>query len=286
MPSAYHRNRFLLLCGLIVALVWFWLIGKWFDIPAYEGFNISLLQQLHPVVAVLVVLIAIWVCTAVCTVIAGTVRADAGLCCTCMGLIALSVRGGPMRYVLLGASGKSVYYVLCAEIILLFAAVAVASRIVRLMLGMGMARLEDDFVADEEPIDQKLIATATHLCATATLVLLLCRTDNRVQCLAAVFVSSLLASMIAVMTAPTRPAFWYWISPMFVGLLGYVWASFSPETLAIGQPGGYFAALARPLPLHYASTGVGGAMLGYWMARSWHRSRELAEQEESAAQTA
>jgi hypothetical protein len=135
-------------------------------------------------------------------------------------------------------------------------------------------------------MDQKLIATATHLCATATLLLLLCRSDNRVQCMAAVFVASLLASMIAVMTATTRPSVWYWISPMFVGLLGYLVGSFSPDSLAIGQAGGYFAPLARPLPIHYASTGVAGAMLGYWFARSWHRSRALAEKEEAAAQGA
>jgi hypothetical protein len=286
MPSAYHRNRFLLLCGVIAALLWFWLVGKWFDIPAYRGFNISLLRQPHPLVVVPVVLIAIGICTVVCTLIAGSVRADAGVFCTAIGLMALALRGGAMRDVLLGTSSRGVYYGLCAEIVLLFAALAVASRIARVMLGMGLARLEDDFMTDQEPLDQKLIALATHFCATGTLLLLLCRSDNKVQCLACTFAASFLASLIAVMSAATRPAIWYWASPMFVGLLGYIVASFSPDTLAIGQTGGYFAPLARPLPLHYASTGVGGAMLGYWVARAWHRSRETAEKEEAATQGA
>jgi hypothetical protein len=120
MSSSYHRNRFLLLCGVIVALLWFWLVGKWFDIPSYRGFDMSLLRQPHPLVVVLVVIVAILVCTAVCTLIAGTVRSDAGLFCTALGLIALAMRGGAMRNVLLGAPGRGVYYVLCAEIVMLF----------------------------------------------------------------------------------------------------------------------------------------------------------------------
>jgi hypothetical protein len=289
MPSSYHRNRFLLLCGVVVALVWFWLIGKWFGIPIHPGFEISLLRQPHALVVVPVVIVAILICAVVCTLIAGTVRSDAGLFCTALGLIALAMRGGSMRNVLLGASGSGVYFTLCAELLLLFGTMFVASKVIRQIVGMGFARLEDDFVAGDEPIDQKLIATATQLCATATLLLLLCRSDNRVQCLASVFVASLLASLIAVMTAPTRPAMWYWLGPMFVGLLGYLWPCVSSDaraSMVIGQAGGYFAALGRPLPLHYASAGVGGAMLGYWFARSWHRSRELAEKEETATQAA
>jgi hypothetical protein len=160
---------------------------------------------------------------------------------------------------------------LALELALLFIVLAGGLLIVRRMAKMGLARVEDDFRPDDSPLDQKLIATATHACAMATLVLILCRTDHKAQCVASVGVSALLASLIAGMVAPVRPAFWYWISPLFVGLLGYIWASLAPQDLPIGRPGGYFQALARPVPLDYASVGVAGAMLGYWVSRAWQR---------------
>ena len=42
----------------------------------------------------------------------------------------------------------------------------------------------------------------------------------------------------------------------------------------LGIVGGMVPPLARPLPLDYASMGPAGAMLGYWVSRSWHLERE------------
>ena len=285
MNSRYHRNRVLLLCGFIVALVIFWFVGDRFSIPTYKGFGGSVAQ---PISSFIVVALTTWIVTAICTIIAGSVRADAGLCCAALGLMSLSIRGGPIRYALFDAA-PSAFYRLAIELVILFAILGGAQLVVAQMVKLGLAHSEDDFTPDDQPLDQRLIATAAHACATATLLLLLCRTDHKAQCIASVGVSALLGSLITGMIAPVRPAFWYWIGPMFVGLLGYAWSSFSPQDLPIGRAGGYFQALARPLPVDYASVGVAGAMLGYWMARAWQRQRgehddEDEDQPEKAAQ--
>jgi hypothetical protein len=270
MNSRYHRNRLLLLCGFVVALVAFRFVGQWFHIPTMRGFGGSVAQ---PISSLVILAITTWVVTALCTVIAGSVRADAGLCCAAVGLMSLSIRGGQIRYTLFDAS-PNVFYRLATELVILFAILGAAQLIVSRMVKLGLARSDDDdFTPDDSPLDQRLIATAAHACATATLLLLHCRTDDKAQCLASVGISALLGSLITGMIAPVRPAFWYWISPMFVGILGYVWSSFSPQDLPIGRPFGYFRALAQPLPVDYASVGVAGAMLGYWVARAWQRQR-------------
>ena len=52
----------------------------------------------------------------------------------------------------------------------------------------------------------------------------------------------------------------------------------------VGDVRGYAPALARPLPLDYASAGVAGSLLGYWTGRRWQKHRELEEEEESDAE--
>ena len=42
--------------------------------------------------------------------------------------------------------------------------------------------------------------------------------------------------------------------------------------------GSLLAPLSRPLPLDYASVGPAGALIGYWMSRRWHRTRQLESQ--------
>jgi hypothetical protein len=114
----------------------------------------------------------------------------------------------------------------------------------------------------------------------AVLVALLARTDEKKQVLAAVALGSFLATLLAYSVAPVRPATWFWIGPVVVGAFGYVAASFawrnaSPVEWKTGMGGGILGALARPLPLDYASLGTAGALLGYWISRQWQRAKEL-----------
>ena len=266
----------MLLVGIVLSLVVFWYGGKWFGIPADYGHDASLLRQAGRGSVMLVVGALIFITTLIGTLVVGRVRADAGVFCAALGLMALSLRGGSVFYSIVGQS-RAVFYQLGMELILLFALLAGAWWVANRMTAAGLARRDPDFEPDDDlSLDQKLIATATHVCAMATLVLVTCQSSDKGQALASVGVASLLASVIAGMIAPTRPSFWYWAGPLIVGLLGYVTSSFNSTGLPIGQPRGYFANLARPLPLDYASTGTAGAMLGYWLARAWHREREHA----------
>lgn len=74
--------------------------------------------------------------------------------------------------------------------------------------------------------------------------------------------------MIAYKYSPVPSSIWYWAGPLMVGLVGYllVFTGQDPQ-LVVGNPSGTFAALARPLPMDYASVGPAGALLGYWMMR-------------------
>jgi len=279
MTGIYYRNRILLAIGAIIAAAVFSWTGARSDIPAYRGFDISLMAQPSRIATVMIVAVALCACVAVCSLVAGPVRADAGLFCTALGLMALSIRGGPMRYTLFDARG-SIFTSLAIELVLLFAIFGVGWLIVGMLSSMHLTRGERDadFVPDSETFDQKIYTTLIQAVATATLVLILCRTDQKVQCLASVGVASMLGSMLAAITAPARPSIWFWTGPLLVGLLGYVWAAFGGLGDApIGQVTGYLSALARPLPLDYASAGIAGSMLGYWFGRSWATSEEAAD---------
>jgi len=98
--------------------------------------------------------------------------------------------------------------------------------------------------------------------------------------LAAVFVASLLATLLAYSFAPVRPSVWFWMGPLVVGVIGYAsgyvnWGRGGPSLWKAGLASGFFAPLARPLPLDYASLGPAGAILGYWVSRGWQRAKEL-----------
>ena len=277
MNNRYHLNRILLAVATALSFAMFWFVGGWFNIPIHRGFNASLFTQPSAVSSLLVVALAILVSVVISTLVAGSVRTDAGLFCTALGLMAMSIRGGPIRYTLFDAK-SSVFFTLAVELLLLFAVFGVGWLIVLRMHAMGLARRDDrDFKPNDEDFGQKIIATAIQAVATLALVSILCRTDQKAQALASVGVASMVGSIIAVMVAPTRPSIWYWPGPLLVGLLGYIWASFNPNNMAIGQAVGYFAALARALPLDYASAGIAGAMLGYWFGRAWSSEQEEAE---------
>jgi hypothetical protein len=58
-------------------------------------------------------------------------------------------------------------------------------------------------------------------------------------------------------------------------MMGYLFAYWGNGPWTIGEIHGYDPALARPLPLDYASAGPLGAILGYWTSRRWHMMREI-----------
>ena len=277
------RSRWLLAVACAVSLLLFWLAGRWFGIPRSPGFEASLALQPRPAAVLVLVGMVLWIAVAVCTAITSRVRLDAGLFSACIGLAALSIRGGPMRYVFQSAAGPSVFIAMLAELVMLYGFLGLAWFVLWLLHRGG--RLESDALRDgledqEHTLGERATAAAAHVGTMVVLMLFLAQVDDKKQVLAAVFVSSLLATLLAYSFAPVRPSVWFWVGPLAVGAIGYLagymnWGRGGPSFWKAGLAGGFLAPLARPLPLDYASMGPAGGILGYWLSRGWARAKEL-----------
>jgi len=194
-------------------------------------------------------------------------------------LLALSWRGGPMRYVLMYAGSQAVYLRLIAEILMLAGCVGVGWYVLTMLRDMNL--LHGEPLREDDP--DALPATGlTALGATVLLMvffmLLLTPTDKKSQVVWAVALSSLFASLAAHSLFPARPSIWFWTAPFIVAVVGYGFAFMGGPLLVGGEVGGMMPALARPLPLDYAGAGVAGALVGYWTSRKWQHERETEPQ--------
>jgi hypothetical protein len=285
--APYTRARLLLLIGIIVCGAMYWWVGDTFHFPS--SLSASFMQQ--PSVAPLLVTFAVvfFAATLVGIAIAGTVRFDAGIFCASLALTVLSLRAGTMHDVLFRASDRNVFWMLAVEVALLGFIVWCGWQLQWMFFRKGWLKQDSDrdgVIASEGELDQKIIALATQVVATIVLMLLLGQSDQKLQVLAAVALSSYIGTVAAYFAAPTQPSVWYWIGPFIVAIIGYTATMIAPSGWEIGDPRGPLANLARPLPIDYASVGTAGSILAYWMSRRWQRDHEDAEEEqaETAAQ--
>lgn len=294
MLNTYQRNRLLLSLGAAAACAMFWFAGRWFGIPRHEGFEVSLALQPTPAADFVLTGVVLCAATLVATAIAGSVRFDAGLFAASIGLAALSVRGGALRYVTQGAAGPGVFLAMALETAVLGALLGLAWLGLWLLHRRGRLlgdALRDGLQDQPHPTGDRMLALTTQAGTMAVLVLFLARTDDKKQVLAAVALGSFLATLVAYSVAPVRPSAWYWAGPIVVGVFGHVaayfaWRTATPVDWKSGMGGGTLGPLARPLPLDYASLGTAGAILGYWMSRQWQRAKELENAPESKATAA
>jgi hypothetical protein len=285
-----NRSKVVLSIACVACALLLWAVGRWFGIPAYPGYDISLAVQPQPALALLITALGLLAATALGTAIAGTVRFDGGLFAAAVGLAALSVRGGPMRYVLQAAPGRGVFVALAVELLVLGGMLGLAWFGLWLLYRQGRLlgdELRDGLKDRPHSLAERASAFAAQAGATAFLIVLLARTDEKKQVLAAVGLASFLATLLAYAASPARPSVSFWAGPIVVGIAGYaaaylMWGSTDPVVWKSGQGGGFVAPLARPLPLDYASLGTAGALAGYWTSRQWQRAKEL---EKEAADT-
>jgi hypothetical protein len=281
--NTYQRNRLLLTLAATVACVMFWFAGAWFGMPEHRGYEASLALQSKPAAHLMLTGIVLCAATAVGTAVAGSIRFDAGLFAAAVGLAALRVRGGPMRAVTQAAPGRGVFLVMAVELLVLGALLGLAWFGLWLMYRRGRHAgdaLRDGLQDQPHAPGERVFALVAQAASMAVLVLLLARTDETKQVLAAVAVASFAATLIAYAISPVRPSVWYWAGPVVVGIAGYLaaysaWGSVPPVAWKSGAGGSFLAPLARPLPLDYASLGTAGAILGYWTSRQWQRAKEL-----------
>ena len=276
--SPYQRARLLLASAAVLCFCVFWWTGRFFDIPVHSGYEASLLQQPHAIVSLLIIAIVFILCVAIGTAIAGMIRFNAGLLAACIGVMALSVRGGSSRHVLFHAvsqgAGSGVFLRLMIETALLGVLIGLCALILEWLYSSGTLR--DRESAIPPPVGERSDASAfaLQLVVTAVAVALIARTEDKQQVLAAVGIGSFAGTAITQSVFPTDQRGWYWAAPLIVGLIGYFLAYLNPSGMSQGHLLNTFAPLARPLPLDYASLGVAGAVLGHWMGRRWHRERE------------
>jgi hypothetical protein len=162
------------------------------------------------------------------------------------------------------------------EIVLLAAFFEAAGFIERRMESLGVLQKEplfDDPVP--APLHQKILATLTGVAIAMAIILVFCQSDRKLQVTIVVWFASLTAAATANYLLPASPARWFWAIPLLCGIIGYLGTYFlDPSGWVIGEPRGFLAPLARPLPLDYAGAGGAGAITGYWLGRWWHLKHE------------
>jgi succinoglycan biosynthesis transport protein ExoP len=121
--------------------------------------------------------------------------------------------------------------------------------------------------AEPTTVADAILAIFAQASVMAALMILLNSWHSKGECLIVTAFSSCLAAMLASWLAPMRSSLLLWFSPLFVALFGYGCAAVGAQGIHTGM----LVALARPLPMDYASMGPIGAVLGFWIARSMGR---------------
>ena len=292
MLSPQYRTRLLLLSGIALATAVIVAASNVFHVPAHREFGGSILHEPSPTVSFLVVGVALVICVLLCTLVAGSVRFDAGLFCAAAGGIALSIRcgtvGDVLRHHASRPGGATVFIAFAAELVLLYGVLGLAWSVLWLLHRQDYLKADQfrDGVEDTRDwVALKAAALVMQAGGMALLMMLMAQTDSKTQVLWAVGVSAYLATTFAHYLYPVSPSAWLWAGPLVVGLAGYVLAYFNIDAgdplWRTGQLRFTLAPLARALPIDYATAGTAGAILGYWMSRRWYRQR-LAESGENS----
>lgn len=279
--STSRRSKLLLLAGALISVGIFEWVSRLFKLPQKPAFGGTLLAQPSPLISFIILGVTLLGTVLASTLIAGSIRFDAGLLCGVIGMASISTRSGTMGDVLReGADkGATIFIHLALELVLIYALVAIAWSMLWRMHASGLLKGDEfrDGVEDtDEPVHYKAAALVMQVGVTALLILLLGQSEAKAQVMLAILLAALVGACAAYFMYPISPSPWLWMGPMIVGVVGYALAYFSvthDEQWKTGRLDFALAALARPLPLDYATAGPAGAILGYWLGRKWHRER-------------
>jgi hypothetical protein len=286
--SASRRTKLILLAGIAVAVGVFLFISYKFQIPTYPYFGGSLLSDASPITTFVALGVGLIVAVLLATLVAGTLRFDAGLFCGVLGLSVISLRGGRvgdiLRVTAPSAQSPVIFVHFALELVVLYALISVAWSLLWGLHTSGYLKADEfrDGVEDtDEPLLFKISALIMQAGVMALCMFLLAQTDAKPQVIAAVGVSAFAGATAAYAMYPISPSPWLWVGPLAVGGAGYMLAYFNinltDDLWKTGQLTHALAPLARPLPIDYATVGPAGAILAYWMSRRRHR-QQLAEE--------
>jgi hypothetical protein len=265
-----HLTQAIVLICIALGCLLFSKLARWVGFPT-EHFKASLLQSPMEVGALLAGIIALGICAAIGDLILGRRWFLAGLFVATASLATWSVRGGPTQYVLLRAdstnAGRGVFAALLVEHLILMA--AVAGLWIWMWAKHSATAIPAQIKDNSSDRDSRSTGSALLAQIGATLLILLIllgETAVKKQVLVSVFLAGMGGTAVSqAFFATSETARWYWLGPAVAGVVGYLAAFIQPSGLEIGHLNGFLIALARPLPLDYASLGTAGALLGYWV---------------------
>jgi hypothetical protein len=277
----YKKTVLSIACLICFAMSWY--TGRALQIPYHFGHAMSLLMQPRWPIFVFIIAALVIVCVLVGTIVAGRIRADAGIFAAAAGLSALSMRGGPMRDIIIVSPSPRIFFTLAVELVFLYLLLGAGWAVLQ---GLQASKILSRDVHREALADMQQLAgsgplsLATQIVVMCILMILLCQSDQKAQVLAAVGLASYLATLAAHNSFPALDSFWYWTGPLIVGVLGYSLATQTGSTLwSLGEVGGLAPALGRPLPLDYAAAGPIGALAAYWTSMRWLVAKESGDEE-------
>ena len=237
--------------------------------PAFARHEASMFASASPAAGLAVVLLGMGIVVGIASPLLGRIRHEAGLFTACIGLAAVANRGGTVSSLLRATQRPTVYRTMLFETIALFAIVVAASRLLAQLTDLRWVPRELPDAEEEDlpdTLSRKAMAILSQALVTGGLLLLLARSESQKQAMASVLLASIIGSVVAHQSFPTRPSAWFWAGPFLVAIVGDAWALRSPGEWAIGHPAN---ALASVSPLSYASLGTAGAIFGYWVSRQW-----------------
>ena len=271
-PTFSREQRLKLVLIALAAYGYGWMITQTIGVFRDVGHGGSLLADPGGLFALVKVAIATVAIGGIATVAGRSIRPDVGVLAAAIALFAIRRTGGVTRDVYLAAPTGATLVKLAIETLVLAGVFYVIHRIVR-------QAVRDRWIADDAAIDgvhveteapgQRLLASVTVGLVILVAMSLLCRTDERMQVTGTLAASAFIAALCTVRFIPAMPSVYFWLAPFGVGVVSYVVTALTGKSmLLIGEPTGSLAALARALPLDYASAGVAGALYGYWVGRT------------------
>jgi hypothetical protein len=260
-----HLTRLMIAIMVVISCVIFTYGARFVNWPSERGYRGSMAQPPMALGGFLVALVLLIICAGLGTLVLSRRYFLAGLMSATAGLTVWAVRGGTMSYVLFNAQNSGanahVFLQLLGELIVLFAVIGGIWNVLWNRQPHSTLAQQPE-KGDGRSAGAALVAQAALM---SVFVLILVATPQKKQVLAGVFVAGLASTALAETFFADRTAGrWYWIGPLVAGALGYIANFISPAGLETGDMTGMFGALARALPLDYASLGCAGALMGYW----------------------
>ena len=191
------RDRTIFTLGAVACYWIFLTVAGAVGYPRHPGFEASLMVQPMPIVALLAAAVALVASVLLTAMFAGIAQFEGGLFCAAIGMSALSIQGGPMRYVLMYSSGNGVFVWMIVELLLLFVFVGIGWLALGVLRDFGLLRAEahDEDKDEQALLTQGALSLAVQVVAMVCLMVLLAQTDKKAQVIWSVAISAYLAAL-------------------------------------------------------------------------------------------